>query len=585
LNPGVTVLSQQRRALNLVDAIIASAETVRSNGRVAIIGGGVSGMTATAAFAVGARGLQSIDLFEQLDKMLHLQVNSDRYLHPHLYDWPAAGATRADAGLPILDWSADEAGMVANRILGQFNMIRTQSNNLSVKTKRSVKAIEPLGDRGCRLVVEGAPAEGDVYDAAIIAVGFGYEKETSGENQSYWAPSRLTGPLRPYPRPELFISGNGDGGLVDFTMAAFNRMTHSQITAFLTTYEGLENTHQALLEIEERAWQDAEEKVDILAEYKSLQLPPHLLLNVYEQLRPDTEVWLHTKEPRLFRRKTAILNRFTTFLAIAADELRNRGLVHVCVGATIEGSLNHGAIKIGDTSITPLHRFLRFGPDSEANMRPFQTLSQKYRDAHPEKITGFRPAAPPLHESALLRFTAKSAGPVPETPKAEQIQPPEAPSQGEKHAMPQPTRDRVFISYSHEDKKWLEKPQTMLKPLVRKDSISVWDDTKIQPGANWKEEIEGALAAAKVAVLLVSSHFLGSDLIAEQQLMPLLESAKKDGLVILWVHLSSCLYDETEIKDYQGAHNILKPLDSLRAAQQLDVLADISRKIKAAVNP
>jgi hypothetical protein len=49
----VTVLSQQRRALNLVDAIIASAEIVRPNGRVAIVGGGVSGMTAAAAFAVG----------------------------------------------------------------------------------------------------------------------------------------------------------------------------------------------------------------------------------------------------------------------------------------------------------------------------------------------------------------------------------------------------------------------------------------------------------------------------------------------------------------------------------------------------
>ncbi len=32
--------------------------------------------------------------------------------------------------------------------------------------------------------------------------------------------------------------------------------------------------------------------------------------------------------------------------------------------------------------------------------------------------------------------------------------------------MPPPTRNQVFISYSHKDKKWLEKFQTMLKPLV-----------------------------------------------------------------------------------------------------------------------
>jgi hypothetical protein len=48
-------------------------------------------------------------------------------------------------------------------------------------------------------------------------------------------------------------------------------------------------------------------------------------------------------------------------------------------------------------------------------------------------------------------------------------------------------RDRIFIGYSRQDGAWLERLQTMLKPL-RKKGIAVWDDTQIQAGAVWKEE-------------------------------------------------------------------------------------------------
>jgi ribosomal protein S18 len=141
-------------------------------------------------------------------------------------------------------------------------------------------------------------------------------------------------------------------------------------------------------------------------------------------------------------------------------------------------------------------------------------------------------------------------------------------------------RDSIFISYSHKDHRFLEELQSMLKPLQRSGKVDPWDDTKIRASAKWQDEIDNALKNAKAAVLLVSKSFLDSDFIANHELPPLLKAAEQDGLKIFWVCLSNCLYNQTEIIDYQAIHDIKKPLKKMTPGDRDDVWKKISEELE-----
>ncbi len=150
--------------------------------------------------------------------------------------------------------------------------------------------------------------------------------------------------------------------------------------------------------------------------------------------------------------------------------------------------------------------------------------------------------------------------------------------------MTPPARDQIFVSYSHKDQKWRDELQTMMAPYIRQGRFKVWDDTQIKPGDVWKDEIEKALALARVGVLLVTASFLASDFIAKNELPPLLEAAEKEGVTIFWIYFSSCAYKITPIARFQAAHDPKVALDRLSFEERQAILIEVSAGLDEIVN-
>jgi hypothetical protein len=148
------------------------------------------------------------------------------------------------------------------------------------------------------------------------------------------------------------------------------------------------------------------------------------------------------------------------------------------------------------------------------------------------------------------------------------------------------TRTKVFISYSHADKEWLDRLKRHLKPLVREGNLDCWDDTHIRPGDDWKQEIQNALDTAKVAVLLISADFFASDFIDETELPPLLDAAKAKGVRILPVILSASRFARNlELARFQAVNPPDRPLNEMPTAEQEKVLDRLAHTIERIFDP
>lgn len=210
---GVTVASQQVRALHLVDALVR-CDKLAAGSHLAVVGAGAAGLTAAARAArIGCQ----VTIFERDREVLPTIRGSDRLLHPNLYRWPHPDWLVRKARVPILPWEAGPARRVAHTIERAFRD-ELRSGLIDLRTGVAIGAMDSWVQRSGRFEgVTLGPHGGDertTFAAVILAVGFGRERRTGERFPGYWT-SDWVSHASGSSSPRYLIQGAGDGGLTD----------------------------------------------------------------------------------------------------------------------------------------------------------------------------------------------------------------------------------------------------------------------------------------------------------------------------------------------------------------------------------
>ncbi len=101
--------------------------------------------------------------------------------------------------------------------------------------------------------------------------------------------------------------------------------------------------------------------------------------------------------------------------------------------------------------------------------------------------------------------------------------------------------DLIFVGYSHDsDERWLQQVLLPFKPSKAHGLIEVFSDQSLKGGDRWHPRIQAHIQRAKVAILLIDSHFLASSYCLNDELTPLLERQERGELEIIPLLVERC---------------------------------------------
>ena len=219
---------QQERALNLVYCLVKDGR-VSPTHRVLIVGGGLAGVT--AKIALHGMGVRDAWLFEKRDDLFKMQHGAQhRNIHPCYNNWPIADYFSPTSNFPFLNWFSSSAASVVDFLNKRW--LEIYSPRLTrVRTGHFLKSLDLTSEDPATQRVKATFERADasefsmVFDRAILATGFGNESDLEHSSiPSYWTPD-IVDVVREdeQNKSKIYVSGIGDGGLMDFIRMGFRR--------------------------------------------------------------------------------------------------------------------------------------------------------------------------------------------------------------------------------------------------------------------------------------------------------------------------------------------------------------------------
>lgn len=118
----------------------------------------------------------------------------------------------------------------------------------------------------------------------------------------------------------------------------------------------------------------------------------------------------------------------------------------------------------------------------------------------------------------------------------------------------------AFISYSHQDKNYLDLLHKHLSQLTREELINTWTDEEIKAGSNIDQGVSQSLQNAKLFLALLSPDYINSEYCYEKEFKTALSKEENRELIIVPIIVEPCDWLNTPFKKFKALPKDGKPV-------------------------